>query len=49
MADEQGKFTTLIAYEWTSLVNGNNLYRNVIFRDGPERAYTSPIWYSPEG
>ena len=33
-----GTFTTFIAFEWTSLVAGNNLHRNVIFRDGAERA-----------
>jgi hypothetical protein len=33
-----GQFTTFIAFEWTSLVSGNNLHRNVIFRDGPEKA-----------
>ncbi len=35
--NEPHKFTAMIAYEWTSLVKGNNLHRNVIFRDGPER------------
>ncbi|MBB5350978.1 hypothetical protein HNR46_001212 [Haloferula luteola] len=36
--NEPGKFTAFIAFEWTSLEKGNNLHRNVIFRDGGERA-----------
>jgi hypothetical protein len=36
--DDPGTFTALIGFEWTSLVNGNNLHRNVIFRDGAAKA-----------
>jgi hypothetical protein len=33
-----GQFTAFIGFEWTSNANGNNLHRNVIFRDGATRA-----------
>jgi hypothetical protein len=38
-----GKFTTLIAFEWTSIPNGQNLHRNVFFRDdtGPETPFST--------
>jgi hypothetical protein len=36
--NEPGKFTALIGFEWTSSPNGNNLHRNVVFRDGKARA-----------
>jgi len=36
--NEPGRFTAIIGFEWTSLVKGGNMHRNVIFRDDADRA-----------
>lgn len=51
--NEPGKFTSIIGYEWTSTENGNNLHRNVLYRDSGNLArqmlpYTTSESFNPE-
>jgi hypothetical protein len=52
--NEPGRFTSLFGFEWTSLVDGNNLHRVVLMRDGADKALmvepytTTPPLGSPD-
>ena len=52
--NDPGKFTAFIGYEWTSMPGGNNLHRNVLFRDSADktsqvRPFSSLDSNDPEG
>jgi hypothetical protein len=57
--NQPGKFTTFVAYEWTSLPNSRNMHRNVFFKDSKkvpalpfsaiDSAYANDLWNWMDG
>ena len=48
---QPGKFTTFVAYEWTSTPDNRNMHRNIIFKDSkkvPAVPFTALDSYHPE-
>ena len=49
--NEPGQFTAMIGFEWTSVPGGNNLHRNVLYRDGKDiadQAFPFSSWQSED-
>jgi hypothetical protein len=52
--NDPGRFSAIIGYEWTSTLEGNNLHRNVLYRDSGDKAVqmmpytTTPPLGSPD-
>mgnify|MGYP001157990131 CR=1 FL=1 len=42
--NDPGKFTAFIGFEYTLMQTGNNMHRNIIFRDGKDKVSTLVPW-----